>query len=25
KCEYEKKEAVQDKKADPAKCNFCNP
>jgi hypothetical protein len=25
KCEYEKKESVKDKKADPAKCNFCNP
>jgi hypothetical protein len=25
KCDYEKKEYVKDKKADPAKCNLCNP
>ena len=25
KCDYEKEEYVKDRKADPAKCNFCNP
>ena len=25
KCDYEKEEVVKNKKADPAKCNFCNP
>lgn len=25
KCDYEKKEMIKDKKADPSRCDFCNP